>query len=134
MQEALLIQKKPIPGVRFEPGTDAKPLEWTMFVEAPVGFGLARHSFSNAEALFNSVNDGACLRFCDWVTRCVQEEYTVVGSKRKCPYAGRVFPVYIKFPHNYPFKCPEMHFKPGLLYHPNVNKDTGEAVALIIVG
>ena len=47
------------------------------------------------------------------------------GVKRKCPYAGKVFPVMIKFPHNYPFKCPEMHFKPGLLYHPNVHKETG---------
>ena len=86
--EVQLVAKKPVPGVRFEPGSDAKPLEWVMHVEAP-------------------------------------EEYVVAGARRKCPYGGKVFPVHVRFPHNYPFKCPEMHFKPGLLYHPNVNKETG---------
>ena len=32
------------------------------------------------------------------------EEYTVRGSKRKCPYAGRSFAVTLRFPSNYPFK------------------------------
>ena len=37
-----------------------------------------------------------------------QDEYTVNGERRRCPYAGRAFAVTIKFPPTYPFKCPEV--------------------------
>jgi ubiquitin-protein ligase len=55
--------------------------------------------------------------------------YTVNGASRKCPYGGRVFEVTVKFPNNYPFKHPDMTFKPGQLYHPNINAETGEICA-----
>lgn len=38
----------------------------------------------------------------------LQATYTVNGEVRPCPYAGRAFPVTIKFPPTYPFKCPEV--------------------------
>ena len=63
----------------------------------------------------------------EWTMRVeAPAEYTVAGVARPCPYAGAVFPVSMRFPANYPFKYPDMRFAPGLLYHPNVSKDTGE--------
>ena len=105
-----------------------------------------------------------------------QDEYVVRGERRKCPYAGRTFPVTLRFPNNYPFKvccarvprrgytrrrtrgqppsrhaarrartrrpapcpprairqAPEMSFAPGMLYHPNVARETGDVCGDII--
>lgn len=48
----------------------------------------------------------------------------MVGTeRRKCPYAGRVFPVKVRFPDNYPFRAPELEFVPGMLHHPQVSKE-----------
>lgn len=92
MQEAGIIEKKPLAGVKFTPGSAENPLVWTMMVEGPA-------------------------------------EYNVNGGKRKCPYGGRMFEVTLKFPNNYPFKHPDMTFKAGQLYHPNVASATGEICA-----
>ena len=35
-KEKALVTSKPVPGVRFEPGSEEKPLEWVMFVDGPV--------------------------------------------------------------------------------------------------
>ncbi len=54
-----------------------------------------------------------------------QARYTVAGAIRDCPYGGRVFPVRIRFPKEYPHKEPEASFEVGALYHPNVNAEDG---------
>lgn len=63
----------------------------------------------------------------EWTMSIVAPDmYVVNGEERKSPYGGRVFPVKIKFPSNYPYKAPTVIFPHGSLYHPNVHIETGE--------
>lgn len=43
-KEKALVTSKPVPGVRFEPGSEEKPLEWVMFVDGPVRVPRSRRA------------------------------------------------------------------------------------------
>ena len=55
---------------------------------------------------------------------CLKWEILIAGPKGT-PYEGGTFHLSCVFPENYPFKAPSIKFD-SKIYHPNVNKDTGE--------
>jgi ubiquitin-conjugating enzyme E2 D/E len=49
----------------------------------------------------------------------------LIAGPKGTPYEGGTFRLSCVFPENYPFKAPSIKFD-SKIYHPNVNKDTGE--------
>lgn len=49
----------------------------------------------------------------------------LIAGPKSTPYEGGTFKLSCIFPENYPFKAPQIKFE-SKIYHPNVNKDTGE--------
>lgn len=49
----------------------------------------------------------------------------LIAGPKTTPYEGGVFKLDCKFPEGYPFKAPQIKFETKI-YHPNVNKDSGE--------
>ena len=47
------------------------------------------------------------------------------AGPKTTPYEGGTFRLSCVFPENYPFKAPQIKFE-SRIYHPNVNKETGE--------
>lgn len=49
----------------------------------------------------------------------------LIAGPKTTPYEGGTFRLSCIFPENYPFKAPQIKFDTKI-YHPNVNKETGE--------
>lgn len=59
----------------------------------------------------------------------LQDEYSTPTETRQSPYRGRKFPVKLRFPANYPFKCPDVAFAADMMWHPQVEFKTGSVCA-----
>lgn len=165
-----MLEKKPVAGAKFIPGSASNPLEWTMMLDAPDTYtvGGAKRACPYAGHVFTvsikfpnnypfkapdvSVCDGAAgrpavgapvvRRRCQRGLCCRREQATVPQQQYPssaplplppCPTRAASAATY-PLPRPPPRRPPplQMTFKPGELYHPNVNRETGEICADMI--
>ena len=55
----------------------------------------------------------------------------IINGVEGTDFAGGYFPAELTFPNDYPFNPPKMHFKCPM-WHPNIDKDTGEVCISIL--